>query len=68
MSPEKGNLGRNYLKEQQDEMEKKPEGFLRSYKDFLDKWGTYQKSKGTGTKPKERLKRPAFRATFYRSE
>lgn len=52
----------------QEEARKEFDGFLKSYKEFLEKWGSYKRSKAARMKPRERPKHTIFRATFHRSE
>jgi len=51
-----------------EEAQKESGGFLKAYKEFLEKWGSYQRSKAAHMKPGERPKHTIFRATFHRSE
>ena len=69
MSRDRDALSPDDLRNQQEQMRKESSGFLKSYNEFLGKWGTYQKSfKSSRAKPIERPKHTVFRATFRRSE
>lgn len=51
-----------------EEARKESSGFLKSYKEFLEKWSSYQKSRAARMKPHKRPEHTIFRATFHRSE
>jgi len=47
-----------------DEVRKQSKGFLEAYKDFLEKWGAYQKSAPMRPKQRQWAKYAMFKAIF----
>ena len=67
----KDSFTQDKLQEMVKEVQNEPQatgGFLKSYKEFLDKWGSYRKANSPKSKPTGRPRHAVFKVTLTQYE